>query len=232
MSVPTRDTEPSVADALVLDALVLDAPVPDTAVSRRRLLVGGAVAAVTAGLAAACGKDSGGDGAATRSTSGGDADLAVATLAAGLEVLVVATYGAALDAAIAGKLRAVPPAVAEFAMTAKAHHTEHLAAWNDMLESAGKPKVTAPNATLKPIVDAEFAKVEDIIDVANLALMLEQVAAHTYLKAIPTLTSKPAIQKAAEILVVDQQHQAILLFALGRYPVPESFQTTTKAAVG
>ncbi|HEV2088320.1 MAG TPA: ferritin-like domain-containing protein, partial [Cryptosporangiaceae bacterium] len=203
------------------------------AVSRRRLLVGGAVATALAAVTAACGNNDAqtpNSSAPTTSAAGvPEGDLAVATLAAGLEVLAVGTYKAGLEAATAGKLGDVPPAVAEYAKTAMAHHEEHLKVWNGVLSGAGKPEVTEPNADLKTVVDAEFAKVKDVGGLANLALMLEKIAADTYLKAMPTLKSEAAIRSAAGMQVVDQQHQSILLYALGQYPVPEVFQSTGKA---
>ncbi|MDQ3577267.1 MAG: ferritin-like domain-containing protein [Actinomycetota bacterium] len=228
------DTDPS--------ALVEQVAAPAN-VNRRRLLVGGGVAAMAAALAACSTGNSGGGATATTTTTtpptstsgGGDmtGDLAVAKLAAGLEVLAVNTYTAAGGAATAGKLGTVPPAVAEYVTTALAHHQTHLAEWNKVITGAGGgAEVTEPNATLKPTIDAEFAKVTDVAGVANLALMLEQIAAQTYLKAIPTLKNKAAIKLAGQIQIVDQQHQAILLYALGMYPVPEVFQTTDKAATG
>jgi hypothetical protein len=206
--------------------------------SRRRFLVGGAGIAGAAIVLAACGGDddddaaSSGDTDSTDSTmsDGADGDLAVAGVAAGLEALAVGTYKAALDAATSNKLGAVPPAVAEFVTTAMKNHQAHLDAWNKVLSAAGKDEVTTPNATLKPTVDAEFAKVKDAAGAAKLALMLEEIAAQTYLKVLPTLKSKDAITLAGSIQVVDQQHQAILRFALGQYPVPEVFQKTDKAA--
>lgn len=205
-------------------------------VSRRRLLIGSTVAAGVALVAAACGDDdestntSSGGQTDTTAAQGSSGDLAVAELAAGLEVLAVQTYQAALNAAQANKLGTVPPAVATFVQTALSHHQEHRDFWNGVLRGAGRPEVTTPNAKLKPTVDAEFAKVADVAGAANLALTLEDVAAQTYLKAIPQLKGKDAVRKAAEIQVVDQQHQSILLYALGKYPVPETFQKTEKAA--
>ena len=52
-------------------------------------------------------------------------DLAVAAVAASLENLAVFAYTAALSAATAGKLGAVPPAVATFATTVKGQHQQH-----------------------------------------------------------------------------------------------------------
>lgn len=157
-------------------------------------------------------------------------DAAIATLAAGLEVLAVSTYGAALDAATAGKLGDVPPAIAEFVTTAKNHHQAHLDAWNKVLTGAGAAAVTEPNATLKPVVDAEFAKVTDVNGAAKLALKLEEIAAATYLSASPKITDKAAVQLAGSIQIIDAQHAAILHFVLGDYPVPDVFAKTDLAA--
>ena len=217
------------------------AKVGGISLSRRGFLVGAAAVGVGA-VAAACGSDdepaveSGADNDATTTTAaegGGDGggDIEVAKVAAGLEVLAVATYKAAGEAAGANKLGPVPPAVGEFVKTAMGHHQEHLDAWNKVITGAGGEAVTEPNAKLKPVVDAEFAKVKDVGGAANLALTLETIAAQTYLKVLPTLKSKDAIKLAGSIQAVDKQHQAILLFALGKYPVPDTFQKTDKAAV-
>lgn len=211
-------------------------------VNRRRLMVGGAVATMAATLAA-CGSSEPEPVPLTPATpppppqttendDTAEADLAVAGLAAGLEVLAVQTYIAALDAAVAGKLGEIPPAVAEYVSTARSHHDAHLDAWNTMLTAAGRSTVSEPNAELKTTVDEEFAKVTDVAGVANLALMLEEIAAQTYLKVIPTLRTEDAIRTAGSIQIVDQQHQAILRYALGMYPVPEVFQPTDKAITG
>lgn len=228
MSLDSRDPQPTPAERFCA---------PST-VNRRRLLVGGAVATMAAALAACTSQEAAPTPTtpmAPPQTTENDvagADMSVAELAAGLEVLAVQTYTAALDAATTGKLGAVPPAVAEYVTTAQAHHEKHLNAWNTVLLGAGRSEVTTPNAELKATVDQEFAKVTDVVGAANLALMLEEVAAQTYLKAIPTLRSEDAIRIASSIQVVDQQHQAILRYALGRYPVPDVFQPTDKAVAG
>ena len=160
----------------------------------------------------------------------GSVDLKVAGLAAGLEVLAVGTYKAALDAAEAGSLGEVPPAVGEFVTTAMAQHQEHLDAWNKVLSGAGVAEVTEPDATLKPTVDAAFAKVTDVAGAAKLALLLEQIASATYLNAQNVLTDKAAIMLAGSIQIIDAQHASILLYVLGAYPVPDVFAKTDLAA--
>ncbi len=220
--------------------------------NRRNFLIGtGGLAA--AGILAACGKDdnksstpkkkksttTAGDTGSTDSTAapsttaapggGADGDLAIGAFAASLEVLAVNTYGAALKAAQAKKLGAVPPAVATFVQTAMGHHQSALDAWNKVLTGAGKPKVTKPPADLEKTVNDAFGKVKDVGGAASLALMLEEIASDTYLAVIPKLTTKPAIGLAGSIFPIDRQHVAVLLFALGKYPVPEVFATTKQS---
>jgi len=224
--------------------------------TRRRVLGGAAVIGASL-VAAACGSDSNDvtspvnstgstagsqapdptsmdstpQGTATDTTVAGEENinLQVAALAAGLEVLAVDTYQAALDAAGAGSLGEVPPAVGEFVTTALAHHQEHLDAWNTVLSGAGAAEVTEPNATLKPTVDAAFAEVTDVVGAAELALMLEEIAAATYLSAQNVLTDADAIMLAGSIQIIDAQHAAILYYVLGEYPVPDVFAKTDLA---
>ena len=199
-----------------------------TAVSRRRFLAGSTVAAGLAVFAVACGDDkddtdsgAGGQTGGTTATTaaGANADLEVAAAAAGLEKLAFDTYTAALAAATANKLGAVPPAVATFVTTAAKQHQEALDSWNKVLTGAGRPAVTAPSAALAPAVNAEFAKVTTIPGAATLALRLEDYASQTYQSVIPTLKSADAVKLAAQITVVGSQHQAILRYVLGLYPV-------------
>ena len=216
-----------------------------TGLNRRRFLIGAGVTGMAVAISACGGDDekssssttsssktTAAGGGSTTAAGGGkpSGDAAIAMTAAGLEVLAVGTYKAALDAATAKKLGAVPPAVAEYVTTAMGQHQEQLDAWNKVLTDAGAEEVTEPNATLKPVVDAEFAKVKDVAGAAKLALMLEEIAADTYLAALPVLESPEAIKLAGSIQIVDQQHRSILLYALGEYPVPEVFQNTDKAA--
>lgn len=167
--------------------------------------------------------------AETTAAASGGGDLAVAALAAGLEVLAVSTYQQALDAAGAGALGEVPPAVGEFVTTALSQHQSHLDAWNLALTDNGEAEVTEPNATLAPVVAEMFGAVTDVAGAATLALELETIAAHTYLSAIPLIESPEYRGLAGSIQVIDQQHQSVLLFALGQYPVPDVFQKTDKA---
>ncbi len=208
-----------------------------TRTSRRRFLTGGG-AALGALAFAACSSSSSSKslgnptptdppGAANGPLGG---DFAIAASAASLENLAVGTYQAALDAATAGKLGTVPPAVATFVTTAKAQHADHAAAWNSILANAGKKPVTGVDLTVKDaVVDPAFAQVTDIAGLAKLALGLENVAAATYLNHIATIENNNALKVAASIQPVEMQHAAILNFVLGQYPVPDGFAKTDGA---
>lgn len=212
---------------------------------RRFLFTGGAMLA--GGLVvAACGDDEEESEDPTTTTAGGEeettttsppeemppegGDVATAMFAASLEVLAVNTYQAALDAATGGMLGEVPPAVAEFVTVALADHQMALDTWNGVITGAGGEEVTEPPAELEATVNEAFGQVTDVTGAAELALMLEQIAGATYLSAIPALMDPAAITLAGQLDYVDQQHAAVLLFVLGQYPVPEVFQSTTKAA--
>ncbi len=209
------------------------------AASRRRFLIGSGVALGGVVLAAcsSSSKSSSTPTTATRSTSGGSAggtkltgDLAIVALAASLENLAVGTYQAGIDAATAGKLGTVPPAVVTFAQTAQSHHKAHAAAWNAVLTGAGKSSVSGVDTTVKTaVVDPAFAKVTDAGGLAKLALTLEDAAGATYLNGIGLIKSVPGIKTAASIQPVELQHAAILNFVLGQYPVPNAFAQTTGA---
>ena len=192
-------------------------------VTRRRLLSGGAATAAVATLAAACSKGKGtggGGGPASPPTTAANSDLDAAALAAGIEKLASDTYTATGTMATQGKLGAlIPAAVSDLVETARRQHQEHMDAWNKILTAAGRQPVTEPNAQLKPLVDTAAANLTDVPGAATLALRLEDYASQTYLKMLPTLKSPEAVKLAGQILVVDQQHQAVLRYVLGLVPV-------------
>ncbi|MBW3610271.1 MAG: ferritin-like domain-containing protein [Actinobacteria bacterium] len=193
--------------------------------SRRKMLLGGGAGALAL-VAAACGtSEQGGPSSTGDPTSttaagggGGGGDVATAQTAAGLEVLAVNTYNAALEAPLD-----YPEAVAQFATTARDHHQAHLDAWNELLTSLGEQAVTEPLQPVAGEVMTQFQSVTDVAGVAKLALMLEQVAASTYFAVIPTIQNDQALELATTIQPIDMQHAAILNYVMGQYPVPEAF---------
>lgn len=156
-------------------------------------------------------------------------DLAIAALAASLENLAVATYGAGISAVQANKLGTVPPAIVTFATTAMSQHKDHAGAWNSIITSAGKTSISGVDVTVQnAVVTPGFAKVTDATSLAMFALGLEEAAAATYLNGIQNaLVAQSAIKIAATIQPVEMQHAAILNFVLGSYPVPNAFAQTT-----
>jgi hypothetical protein len=201
--------------------------------SRRSFLLGSGAAAVGGVLLAACGSSSSSGSGATTTVGGKlsslTGDLKVAALAASLENLGVYAYNAGIQAATAGRLGSVPPAVVTFAQTAMAQHTQHAEAWNAVLTGAGKAKVTVTDPALTPTVNQMFSQVTDVPGLARLALTIENVAAQTYQAGIGVLSSSQALATAATIQPVEMQHAAILNFVLGNYPVPNAFNPTTDA---
>jgi hypothetical protein len=206
--------------------------------SRRTFLMGAGALVAGGGLLAACSSSSSPSASSrpkstTRTSAPYPAnltgDLKVAALAASLENLAVFAYKAGIQAATAGKLGTVPPAVVTFAETALSQHQQHAAAWNALLTGAGHQAVTETDPALTPTVRADFAKVTNVVGLAKLALTLENVAAQTYQVAATTVESPHAISTAATIQPVEMQHAAILYFVLGQYPVPNAFDPTSDA---
>jgi hypothetical protein len=204
--------------------------------SRRGFLIG--AGATLGGLVlAACSSDgdttsSGSSTSNTKTASGGGlaTDLQIAGLAAALENTAVATYQAGIDAATAGTLGTVPPAVVTFATTAQQQHKDHAAAWNAIITGAGKPAVSGVDTTVNDgVVQPAFAQVTDVAGLAKLALSLEDAAAATYLSVIPVVSDPGGVKTVATIQPVEMQHAAILNFVLGQYPVPNAFAKTDGA---
>ncbi|BAJ33187.1 hypothetical protein KSE_74320 [Kitasatospora setae KM-6054] len=205
---------------------------------RRRFLLGAGGAAAALALAAcSSGKSANSPVPSASSTAvPGSAsgqytgDLKVVALATALENQAVGAYQAALDAAKAGRLGTVPPAVATFITTAMGQHADHAMAWNGVLTGAGKPAITGVPLSNQPATLEALGKATTVGDVAKLALGLEDQAAQTYLFATYHVTSPGGIATAATIAPVEAMHAAILHYVLGQYPVPDDFLPTDKAA--
>ncbi|MGW8888931.1 ferritin-like domain-containing protein [Streptomyces sp. NPDC055749] len=206
--------------------------------ARRRFLAGAGASAALLALAACGGKselNAAGPSASpskSPSPSGSGAytgDLKVVALAAALENQAVAAYAAALKAAKAGTLGTVPPVFATFGQTAMEQHQDHADAWNAILTSAGKPKITGTPLSNHDDVTRALGQVKDVPGVAKLALQLEDQATETYVFATFNVKSAGGITTAATIAPVEAMHSAILHFVLGQYPVPDDFISTDKA---
>jgi hypothetical protein len=232
-----RETIPSMfrqAEDLAEEVAVADGR--SGILARRKFLIGAGAAGLGLALAACSSGSSSTGGSAPKSSTPAKpsspytGDLKVVALATALENQAIAAYTAALSAAQAGKLGAVPPAIGTFAQTAMSQHTDHAKAWNGVLASAGKPMITTVPLSGQPAVLQALGAVTTVGGVANLALQLETQAAQTYLFAEFNVTSAGGIATAATIAPVEAMHAAILMFVLGQYPVPDNFIGVDKAA--
>jgi Ferritin-like domain len=71
--------------------------------------------------------------------------------------------------------------------------------------------------------------VTNVAGLAELALMVENIAGETYQNGLSVIKSAAGIKTAASIQPVEFQHAAILSFVLGKYPVPSAFTGVTSA---
>jgi Ferritin-like domain len=199
---------------------------------RRRVFLGG-TAAAAGGLLVACGDSP------TRSTAAapasaanramGRTDADIATLAAGLELLLAGAYRSLRERLDGGAFGRVPPAMGEYVRVAMTHHEEHGRLWQDVLHKAGRPAVTRWNPQLAPAVERQLEVVSNVDEAARLAYSLEEVAADTYLRSMVEAPSPETGRAAARIGIVEQEHQAFLLLAIGNYPAPDSLMRPDKA---
>lgn len=185
--------------------------------SRRGLLAAG-VALGCGSVLAAC--------SAGSSASPYVADLRIVAMVTALENLAVAAYAHALRAAAAGTYGAVPAAFTEFATVVRGQHAQHAQAWNAALERVRLPQVTGTPLTIAPALSSRVAAARGVLQVAEIALDLEQTAAATYAVAVADGQYADGIAIAATIAPVEAQHAAILAFILGRDPVPAPYLAT------
>jgi hypothetical protein len=101
-----------------------------------------------------------------------------------------------------------------------AQHKDHAAGWNSVLTKNHLKPVTTPALTITKKEVAALGKAKNVVDVAKLALGLENAAASTYQFAVGAVKDPAGIMQAATIQPVEAMHAAILNFVLGQYPVP------------
>ena len=97
--------------------------------------------------------------------------------------------------------------------------------------AAGSSASNAPNAKLLAALSPQLTAAADENAVVDIAYMLENAAASTYLFALGALTSREALQLTASILPVESQHAVVLGSVLGK-PATDyvpGFETTDAA---
>jgi hypothetical protein len=150
---------------------------------------------------------------------------------AGVDALAVHAYSAVQEAATGGNLSDVPPAVGGFVATALTHHQADLDEWNTILTADGRQRVSTPPLNLTVTVNETFGDPSVLVDVLAMLASVETTAAATYLHALESFESLSAISLAGSIYAIDRQHLSVLLFFLGRNPIPDAFATTEFAHI-
>jgi hypothetical protein len=193
MAADRRRESPSVDPQVIADL----ATSKQTLMRRLALSVGGllGVGAVSSAFA--------------RNVSAADTDIDVMQLqtAVSLELLAVATYGAALTLPfiISGS-----PVIVKFAEVTMSQHDEHRQAFSAQIQTLGGTDQTMTNPKYTPIVEAAKPTLKAPLDVVKLAATLEQVATETYLADLNRYTDVNSRVLMASVMGVECQHLATL----------------------
>ncbi|HEX2063303.1 MAG TPA: ferritin-like domain-containing protein, partial [Acidimicrobiales bacterium] len=134
-------------------------------------------------------------------------DIQILQTASSLEVLAVATYGAALTLPF---IRNGNPVVVKFAQTTMGQHDEHGRAFQALTEALGAPKQDQPNPKFAPVVERTKPMLRSALDVVTLAETLETVATQTYLENTTQLEDTDSKKVMASVMGVESQHAATL----------------------
>lgn len=145
--------------------------------------------------------------AGSASAADGDIDVMQLQTAVSLELLAVATYGAALTLPFIANGN---PVIVKFAQTTMSQHDEHRQAFSAQTKTLGGTDQTATNPKYTPIVEAAKPTLAAPIDVVKLAATLEQVATETYLADLNRYTDVTSRVLMASVMGVECQHLATL----------------------
>ena len=145
--------------------------------------------------------------ARTASAADGDIDVMQLQTAVSLELLAVATYGAALTLPF---IKDGNPVIVKFAETTMAQHDEHRQAFSAQTKVLKGTDQTKTNPKYTPIVEAATPTLKTPIDVVKLAATLEQVATETYLADLNRYTDVTSRVLMASVMGVECQHLATL----------------------
>jgi hypothetical protein len=137
----------------------------------------------------------------------GDIDVMQLQTAVSLELLAVATYGAALTLPF---ITSGNPVISKFAQTTMDQHDQHRQAFSAQTTALGGTDQTATNPKYTPIVEAAKPKLLTPLDVVKLAATLEQVATETYLADLNRYTDVTSRVLMASVMGVECQHLATL----------------------
>ncbi|MEP7111840.1 MAG: ferritin-like domain-containing protein [Ilumatobacteraceae bacterium] len=145
--------------------------------------------------------------AKTAAAADGDIDVMQLQTAVSLELLAVATYGAALTLPF---IKDGNPVIVKFAETTMSQHDQHRQAFSAQTVALGGTDQTATNPKYTPIVEAAKPTLLAPLDVVKLAATLEQVATETYLADLNRYTDVTSRVLMASVMGVECQHLATL----------------------
>jgi hypothetical protein len=162
--------------------------------ARKGLLAGGLGAALVALLTSPAAADK-------------NLDIQILQTASSLEILAVATYGAALTLPFISGGNAV---IVKFAQETMMQHDEHRQAFQAQTKVLGGKVQKNPNPKYAPIVEQAKPLITAPIQVTKLAAMLEQIATETYLADLPMFADTKSKALMASVMGVESQHLATL----------------------
>jgi hypothetical protein len=134
-------------------------------------------------------------------------DVQILQTASSLEILAVATYGAALTLPFIKNGNAV---VKKFAQTTRMQHNEHRQAFQAQTKTLGGKVQKKPNPKYAPVVAQTKPMLKTPADVVKLAATLEQVATETYLSDLAQFSDTKSKEIMASVMGVESQHLATL----------------------
>jgi hypothetical protein len=134
-------------------------------------------------------------------------DVQILQTASSLEILAVATYGAALTLPF---IRSGNPVVVTFARTTMMQHDEHRKAFQAQTKALGGVEQTQPNPKYAPVVEQAKPTLRSPLDVVKLAATLEEVATDTYLADLSMFEDAESKRVMATVMGVESQHLATL----------------------
>lgn len=136
-----------------------------------------------------------------------DVSIMIFQTACSLEILAVATYGAALELPFIGDNAVVKT----FAETTMMQHDEHCKAFQAQTEDLGGEPRTTPSERYAPAVAEAKPGLVDYAAVVDLASVLEEAAQDTYIANLALLPANDESRSLmASVLAVETQHLATL----------------------